>query len=281
MHRLSSSKMKYLTLLFLTSLIIIVSLHSQQSPHGQLSLQCIDCHTTATWKALPATMTFNHSTTAFQLYGRHRAAECKACHTSLQFAGTSAQCYECHRKDYESEGFIDHQKAGFSVDCLQCHTSDAESWFASFDHNRTQFPTRGAHEGVACSQCHVNNRYNGTPMKCGACHEKEYNDARYPDHRAAKFSADCAMCHRALTWQPAAFFPHDSYFPTAAGARHSPGVWNTCSDCHSNQSNYAAFECINCHEHSKSRTDSNHQGRRGYEYLSSACYRCHSRGEAG
>jgi hypothetical protein len=254
---------------------------AQDSPHGPLSIPCTDCHTTASWKELLAPMKFDHSTTAFVLRGQHRTVKCAACHATLRFKGTSADCNACHKKNYDGAQLIDHRKAGFSTDCLLCHTGDAESWSENFDHNRTQFPTRGAHDAVACSQCHVQNKYRGTPVQCVACHQKDYDAARVPDHRVARFSVECATCHRALTWQPAVFFPHESYFPIAAGANHSPGVWNTCSDCHVNQSVYAAFECINCHRHSKSRMDSAHEGRRGYEYLSSACYRCHPRGEAG
>mgnify|MGYP001609883001 CR=1 FL=1 len=257
-----------------------IDVRAQQSPHGPLSLQCVDCHTTTSWKELNAPMKFDHSTTVFVLYGQHKVADCKTCHTSLRFAGTSPQCFVCHKKEYDVTAFIDHRKTGFSTDCLQCHTNDAQSWLANFDHNKTQFPTRGAHDAVACLQCHTNNKFRGTLIQCIACHQKVYDATKNPDHRTAKFPIDCAMCHRALTWQPAVFFPHDNYFPISAGAKHSPGRWGSCSDCHTNQSNYAAFECINCHEHSKSKVDSKHQGKRGYVYQSSACYRCHPRGES-
>jgi len=43
-----------------------------------------------------------------------------------------------------------------------------------------------------------------------------------PGIRRRKFNTDCAVCHRALTWQPAAFFPHDQWFPISAGSHHSP-----------------------------------------------------------
>jgi hypothetical protein len=273
--------MKKIALSMCASLFFVFHAHGQQSPHGPLTMACGDCHTTASWTELLSPMKFDHARTAFQLQGRHKLTECKACHTTLRFAGTEASCYGCHQKDYEAHGFIDHEKAGFSTECEQCHTTDAQSWLENFDHNKTQFPTRGAHDGVACAQCHVNNRYRGTTIQCVACHQKEYDTAKFPDHRSAKFNTDCAVCHRALTWQPAAFFPHESYFPITAGARHSPGVWGTCADCHANQSNYAAFECINCHHHSKASTDASHSGRNGYQYLSSACYRCHPQGEAG
>jgi hypothetical protein len=260
--------------------LLSIAVQAQQSPHGPMTMPCVDCHTTDSWTTVRSPMKFDHAQTAYVLHGQHQAAACKACHTSLRFKGTPSDCIDCHRKEYEGASLIDHRKAGFSTDCLLCHTNDAQSWADNFDHNRTQFPTRGAHDAVACSQCHAQNKYRGTPIQCVSCHRKEYDEARVPDHRVARFSVECATCHRALTWQPAVFFPHENYFPIAAGDRHSPGVWNTCGDCHVNQSVYAAFECINCHRHSKARMDSAHEGRRGYEYLSSACYRCHPRGES-
>ena len=51
-----------------------------------------------------------------------------------------------------------------------------------------------------------------------------------------------------------------------------------CADCHINQNNYKAFECILCHEHSnKTKVDNDHKGRTGYSYASAACYQCHTR----
>jgi hypothetical protein len=279
-YRLPFNQLKTIALCLCALSLVASRLHAQTSPHGPLSIACTDCHTTASWNVVTSAMKFDHASTKFALLGQHKAADCLGCHTALKFSGTAQQCYGCHQKDYAAAAMVDHRKAGFSTDCLQCHTNGAESWLVDFDHDKTQFPTRGAHEAVACAQCHANNRFRGTPIKCAECHQKDYDAAKNPDHRVAKFSVDCATCHRALTWQPAVFYPHDNYFPISAGANHSPGRWNTCGDCHSNQSNYAAFECINCHEHSKAKTDSNHQGRHGYSYQSSACYHCHPRGQS-
>jgi hypothetical protein len=197
----------------------------------------------------------------------------------LKFIGTPKLCGSCHKKEYDAAVSVNHKNAGFSLDCAECHSIAASSWQGSFDHNKTQFPIRGAHEAVACNTCHINNRFRGTPIQCFACHQKEYNATSDPAHYAAGFSTDCAICHRALTWKPAALFPHNR-FPIASGNRHSPGVWSSCSDCHTVKMNYTQFECINCHAHSKSRMDSEHRGKNGYVYSSSNCYRCHPQGQA-
>lgn len=254
---------------------------AQESPHGALNMQCTDCHSTEGWNEMAVPLRFDHASTSFYLYGQHRNTECKQCHTTLRFAGTPANCFSCHQKDYDAAIAVSHRNAAFSTECTQCHSVEAFSWRASFDHNKTQFPTRGAHEAVACKTCHAHDLYKGTPIHCIACHQQEYDATTNPNHRDAKFPTDCATCHRALTWQPAVFFPHDSYFPIGAGAKHRPGRWNSCSDCHTAQPNYNTFECINCHEHTKSKMDSEHQGEvNGYVYQSSACYRCHPQGVA-
>lgn len=255
-------------------------LFSQDSPHGAIEKKCTDCHTTQGWNDLVSPMKFNHSSTSFVLYGQHRAATCKQCHTTLQFAGTPANCVSCHQKDFDHAVAVDHRKAGFQTDCKQCHSNEAFSWNTGFDHNKTQFPIRGIHEAVPCNNCHSNGLYRGTPTQCVACHSKEYQAASNPNHVTAGFSTDCATCHRALTWQPAAFFPHQQFFPIAAGDTHRPGRWQSCTDCHSASPNYSTFECINCHEHSQSSTDRHHGEVSGYVYQSSACYRCHPSGNA-
>lgn len=251
---------------------------AQDSPHGPLLLRCTDCHGSESWTTLNPVLQFDHDTTTFPLRGQHREASCRLCHTTLRFAGTTSDCFGCHRRDFESAIAVNHTVAGFSTRCTECHDESASSWLSSFDHDNTNFPTRGIHASLPCATCHTRNRFRGTSVECVSCHLREYTRTTNPNHVAAKFNTDCATCHRALTWQPASLFPHDQWFPIGAGSHHSPGRWNSCSDCHGNQANYGAFECINCHEHNKASTDNTHSGRSGYQYISSACYRCHPQG---
>ncbi len=72
----------------------------------------------------------------------------------------------------------------------------------------------------------------------------------------------------------------DQFFPIYSG-KHN-GEWNACSDCHTNQSNFAVFSCIDCHEHNnKTDLDDKHKGEPGYSYTSAACYDCHPKGKEG
>ena len=259
----------------------ISSVLAQQSPHGPLSMECTSCHTTTSWTELLRPMKFDHGETGYVLKGEHQLAECKDCHTTLRFQGTPRVCYSCHRNDFMATALPNHLSAGFGTQCERCHDIGASSWQNSFDHTKTGFPLRGAHEGVACNTCHKTGTFRNVPLQCAECHRQDYAAANDPNHAAAGFSTDCEMCHRALTWQPAAFFPHENFFPISAGSTHRPGRWNSCRDCHTSGTNYQIFECINCHEHNKSSTDRHHGEVSGYVYQSSYCYRCHPRGEGG
>jgi hypothetical protein len=278
-YNLALKKLRPATVIILW-LFCMTDAQAQKSPHGDINMPCTDCHTTDSWTKLADPMKFDHSRTSFRLIGQHRSTACKSCHIDLKFIETPRNCISCHLRDYDATVTIDHRAAGFSTDCEQCHTATASSWQSSFDHNRTQFQTRGAHEGVACNTCHVNNRFRGIPVACISCHVTDYSNAQKPNHVTAGFSTACATCHRALTWQPAVFYPH-SWFPIGRGDTHSPGRWNACTDCHASEPNYTTFECINCHEHTKARTDSGHKGVSGYVYQSSSCYRCHPSGNRG
>ena len=247
----------------------------QSSPHGEITLPCTDCHTTQSWKETKVQMNFDHGKTSFVLQGKHKSTECRQCHVTLRFRETPVECFSCHRQDFDSAPAVNHRSEGFSTQCTDCHRETAVSWRESFDHNKTEFPTRGAHEAVDCSRCHTNGHFRGLSSQCVSCHLNEYRSAQDPNHATAGFSTECATCHRALAWQPATFFPHAAFFPIAKGDRHSPGVWTTCKDCHLQASNYSSFECIYCHHHEKSSTVNNHKNRSGFTYESSACYRCH------
>ena len=55
------------------------------------------------------------------------------------------------------------------------------------------------------------------------------------------------------------------------------GEWNKCTDCHTTNS-YNTFSCVDCHEHGKSKMDSEHDDTSGYTYRSISCYSCHPQG---
>ena len=107
---------------------------------------------------------------------------------------------------------------------------------------------------------------------CITCHQQDYNN----EHQGSGFPTTCLNCHSVNTWDGATFDHDGPYFPIYSGAHR--GEWNSCQDCHDVPNDYQAFTCLTCHEHSQSRMDSKHGGRRGYAYESALCYSCHPRG---
>jgi hypothetical protein len=241
-------------------------------PHGSSGIpnDCVSCHSTTAWQ--PAS--FNHNATGFPLTGAHVTVNCASCHTN-GYPGTPTDCVACHQTDYNQTTDPPHGPSGIPTDCTSCHSTTA--WQpASFNHNATSFPLTGAHVTVNCASCHTNG-YPGTPTDCVACHQTDYNQTTDPPHASAGFPNDCVACHSTTAWTPSTW-DHDPFFPIYSG-RHRD-AWNTCAECHNVPSDYQVFECILCHEHNRTDTDSKHDGQSNYQYLSTACYECHPRGNA-
>jgi hypothetical protein len=234
---------------------------------GGLPRDCQQCHSATLW----GRGRFNHDVTRFALTGAHRAVPCVECHTNNRYAGTPTLCVECHQLDYNGTTSPAHAPAGFGTDCATCHATT--DWVSGFDHSRTAFPLTGAHRTTPCDKCHGDGVYRGKSQDCATCHRTDYDQATNPNHPAAGFPTDCKACHNTVVWTQAVF-DHDSrWFPIYHG--HHRGTWSTCADCHQVATDFGQFTCLTCHEHSKSRMDSEHQGRSGYQYVSQECLRCH------
>ncbi len=237
---------------------------------AQYPQTCNQCHsTTPGWK--PAS--YDHS--IFPLTQGHSGVDCNQCHTNGTYSGTSSECVSCHLTNYNNTTNPNHAAAQYPQTCNQCH-STAPGWKpASFDHS--QFPLTQGHSGVDCSQCHTNGNYSNVSSSCISCHQTDYNQTTNPNHGSLGLSTSCTNCHTTTPgWKPAFFTVHDTYFPIYSG-KHN-GEWNSCTDCHSNTSDYGTFSCLGCHEHNQTDMDREHSGRQGYSYTSSACLECHPRG---
>ena len=231
---------------------------------------CILCHGTAAWDPSD----YDHGVTAFPLTGAHTTADCLSCHAD-GYTGTLPVCVACHQDDYDATTEPGHLAADIPTSCVDCHGTAA--WTpAEFDHGATTFPLTGAHRTVDCLSCHGDG-YTNTPTDCIACHQDDYDATTEPGHFAAGFPTSCVDCHGTSAWTPADW-DHDRLFPIYTG-RHND-EWNTCADCHVTASDFQVFECIFCHEHDN-ETDLNGRHREvgDYQYLSSACFDCHPRGE--
>ena len=135
---LIDNRMSIVKYLIVAMAFFSIEVAAQQSPHGPLTHECMDCHTTNEWKTLADPMKFNHSQTGYMLVGQHRNTACKECHIDLHFSGTPKTCYACHARDYDDAIAINHRAAGFNTDCSQCHSLSAASWRANFDLTTTR-----------------------------------------------------------------------------------------------------------------------------------------------
>lgn len=200
---------------------------------------CETCHNADTWYDAK----FDHlKYTGYALTGAHANLPCTDCHLNGQFAGTPADCYSCHVKDFNSTTSPNHAQAGIPTQCQTCHTTIA--WIpATFDHNKTAFPLTGAHVNVPCATCHTDNFAGSLPTNCYGCHVKDYNSTTSPNHAQAGIPTTCQTCHTTTAWSPATFDHSKTSFPLT-GAHVSV----LCATCHTD--NYAGTlptNCYGCH----------------------------------
>lgn len=220
---------------------------------------------------------FNHN--FFQLVQGHSTPKCADCHTTGRYSDAKPECNSCHQPDYLAAANPSHTGSNFPTTCSTCHNLNPGWKPASFDHSF--FPLTLGHSTPKCADCHTGGNYTSTPTDCYSCHITNYNTTTNPNHKTLNFSTLCTQCHTTNPdWKPAKYTQHDSQsFPIYSG-RHK-GTWNSCTECHTNPANYSQFSCLSCHEHNKTDMDSKHRGESGYSYLSSACFHCHPRGNAG
>jgi hypothetical protein len=188
---------------------------------GQLGADCQKCHNETAWKP---TARFNHQTTAFPLQGKHKDVACARCHPSQQDERTPASalprpramafmemkpidhrtCQSCHD---------DPHQGSFGPGCASCHSEAGWKIILTGGtkntafHEKTRYPLRGGHIGVACRSCHgpfpgQPARFKGLPFAaCTDCHQ----DAHLGQLRANGRTADCASCHTVNGFAPARY----------------------------------------------------------------------------
>jgi Outer membrane cytochrome MtrC/MtrF-like, domains II/IV len=275
-----------------------------QSPNHVLagfSRRCEDCHApnSPDWQRV----TYRHPDT-YPLLGAHAMARCGDCHKTA-FAGTPRDCVACHRNDYNATTNPNHRSAGFPTSCNSCHSIEAWRPARFVDHSRTRFPLTGAHQQTDCGQCHVNNRFQGTPTDCVACHRQDYQGTTSPNHAAAGFPTSCQSCHSTNAWRPASNIDHNrTRFPLTGahqgvscerchtGGRFA-GTPRDCVSCHRQDYDRAQnpchsgfpTQCEQCHSTSRWRPADFDHNRTGFPltgaHRGAACNRCHSGGYAG
>ncbi|MEE2787377.1 MAG: hypothetical protein VX589_08565 [Myxococcota bacterium] len=200
-----------------------LDVHSQQFSDRE----CSECHTGAQAWLIPF---FDHSLSRFKLEGRHLDVSCSGCHKDGHYRPIEATCENCHANFHAPQ---------FEKACQECHTAAGWSPVLDFDHNRqTQYPLLGAHERLACSDCHVNNQYVGLPMTCDGCHT-DVHEGRRGD--------ECNRCHTVNDWTVNTAQNHD-FGPFRLEGAHDRLA---CERCHGPDRDQELAgrgpECVNCH----------------------------------
>ncbi len=170
---------------------------TKKLPDGRVA-GCEACHSVKEWKDMKR---FDHDQTDYPLVGAHKAVACMDCHKppnlettmrNVSFKAAPKVCESCH-EDAHAHQFA---KNGADPKCGQCHNS--MKWKPStFDHEKTAFSLKGAHQQVRCDACHKNLReiegkqvlfYLPTPKECAACHgTKAIGLRRVPEAKPVSF----------------------------------------------------------------------------------------------
>ncbi|MEQ1907981.1 MAG: cytochrome c3 family protein, partial [Vicinamibacterales bacterium] len=231
---------------------------------------------------------FNHTTdTSFPLDGLHAkvGASCTACHKGRSFLEAKSTCDSCH---------ADVHKGALGASCTKCHSTTVafKSARAQFDHSTARFQLTGAHQRVACEQCHKGAVYKGVAFaSCTSCHKEPHDN---------RFGPTCTSCHTTERWSTQTIQHAKTAFPlTGAHVKVACAKCHTgrtmteplrsdrCAACHVNVHRDSIKEdCATCHsdttfkdatfDHNK-RTAFALEGK--HEGLS--CVKCHSNVSSG
>ena len=172
---------------------------------------------------------------------------CGKCHPAGKQLSADA-CLACHtelkRRVDAGTGFHGRMNATERGTCNRCHRDHEGRDFSlivwkpskeHFDHGKSGWPLRGAHEGKKCALCHEPRRlvdsdaqalmkrgaetYLGVGKACVSCH--------FDEHRGQEKGA-CDRCHSETAWKPVPRFEHgNTKFPLLG--KHA-GV--ACAGCH-------------------------------------------------
>ena len=195
------------------------SCHQKDDNHSGQLANCASCHTSTDWNQI----NFDHKTTGYPLSGKHTSVDCFSCHVNDVYKGTATNCIDCHQKD-------DNHQAALGKDCARCHTPGGWNEI-DFQHSTTAFKLTGSHSTAACSSCHSNGVFKGTPTDCYSCHSSK-------DPHQGKYGQSCASCHDTSSWK-GALFDHDKI-----------SLLQSCNNCHPGMDPHNGANgpyCSSCH----------------------------------
>ena len=156
---------------------------TSEMPHGDLKIDCGECHDPESWTPVVKPPTFRHEHDGLPARaGAPRRRPAVRCHRALVFTQVGTACADCHKDAHRGE---------LGSRCEACHTPT--TWSNQRDmfrvHDRTRFPLFAAHARLDCTACHRNQRpyqYANTPAECGACHLETWQQTTEPAPRRVR-----------------------------------------------------------------------------------------------
>ncbi|MGE0784483.1 MAG: hypothetical protein AB7S26_02265 [Sandaracinaceae bacterium] len=181
---------------------------------------------------------FDHALSGWRLEGAHQRVQCSGCHDRRNsrghatFLSQSNACRSCHE---------DPHSRRFGTNCASCHSQTrwSEVRMEQFDHSRTRYPLRGAHQRVDCAGCHgTPSRWTGIQFsQCSSCHR---------DPHAGQYGGNCSGCHTVSAWSELGAVRENHPGLRLVGGHRS----TACESCHDrgvNTSPSRGSACVSCH----------------------------------
>lgn len=202
--------------------------------------------------------TFDHDLTGYVLKGAHQPIDCRDCHKpdfielpALKkrqgtFLGLSGDCLSCH---------TDYHQNTLDNDCLSCHSMEEFTSVPNFNHDRTDYPLRGAHQSVDCASCHEKTVRNNQDFQRFANVEHQNCTSCHNDVHQGSLGTRCTDCHSETTFNRLnGQFNHDQTGFKLEGKHRSVA----CLSCHESSGSLTtlfqefrgiqATDCAHCHE---------------------------------
>lgn len=159
---------------------------------------------------------FNHLRTGWALKGAHADVKCLTCHekrrilwpTALKLLdkrpetrlGLGTGCTDCH---------FDEHRGQQQEDCEYCHVEKAWKPAPGFNHDDTEYPLKGKHLKVKCTQCHDSEK-DGEPhgfpppksetfLRFAPVQHRTCLDCHKDPHEN-RFGPRCQSCHTVEGW---------------------------------------------------------------------------------
>lgn len=246
---------------------------------GKFGSDCARCHSPSGWRVIKDTAqnTGFHDKHAFKLRGEHNSVACKGCHGP--FAGQPARfkglkfrrCADCHIDSHVGQLAPENG----AVSCEKCHTENGfgRVLFDTKMHETTRFPLEGAHQVVACDECHTNDPRVRTKVPPSVKREVARKGLRLLISEARLKMPDvfeqkngqaepnrCETCHED---------PHRGQFERAVSPEDKRGRKKACVECHSVAATFAEVKFT--HDDSRFPLTGKHQ--------EVACGACHASSE--